>query len=193
MKIKEVTFVKSVFIDSEEVMFDDKKEVIFVWRSNVGKSSIMNSLFNKKDLVKTSAKPGKTKTANIFLVNKKYYFTDLPGYWFAKLWAEAKEKLDALISWYLEARASHIKRVYMLIDTKIWAQQTDLDMYQFILDLWLPVSIILSKIDRLWSNDVRKSFLHSEKDFFWQKIFPVSAHKNEWLKELIVDIDDAVK
>jgi len=185
--------VKSVFIDSEEVMFDDKKEIIFVWRSNVGKSSIMNSLFNKKDLVKTSAKPGKTKTANLFLVNKKYYFTDLPGYWFAKLWAEAKEKLDALISWYLEARANYIKRVYMLIDTKIWAQQTDLDMYQFILDLWLPVSIVLSKIDRLWSNDVRKSFLHSQKDFFWQNIFPVSAHKSEWLKELIADIDEALK
>jgi len=99
MKIKDSKFLKSVFIDDNDVVFDNRWEIVFVWRSNVGKSSIMNALMHKKDLVKTSSKPGKTKTANIFMVNNKYYFTDLPGYGFAKLGKEVLEKLDALISY----------------------------------------------------------------------------------------------
>jgi len=79
----------------------------------------MNALFQKKDLVKTSARPGKTKTANIFKVANKYYFTDLPGYGFAKLGKEFKEALDGLISWYTEERKDQIKQVIMLIDSKL--------------------------------------------------------------------------
>lgn len=191
MKIIQAEFLKSVFIDDNSVLFDDKKEVIFVGRSNVWKSSIMNALMEKKDLVKTSSKPGKTKTANIFVVNNKYYFTDLPGYGFAKLGKEVKEKLDALISWYLEDRWQYIKRVYMLIDSKIWPQQTDIDMYQFILNLWLPVSIVLSKIDRLSKSEVSKSLAHAKQEFFWQNIFPVSSMKKLWLRELMKDIDNS--
>jgi GTP-binding protein len=78
MKLKEVKFVKSVDINSKEVFFDEKHEIIFLGRSNVGKSSLMNAIFEKKDLVKTSSMPGKTRTANLFLLNNKYYFTDLP-------------------------------------------------------------------------------------------------------------------
>jgi GTP-binding protein len=78
MKLKEVKFVKSVAINSEKVFFDEKHEIIFLGRSNVGKSSLMNAIFEKKDLVKTSSMPGKTRTANLFLLNNKYYFTDLP-------------------------------------------------------------------------------------------------------------------
>ena len=184
MKIKEAKFVKSVFIDDNDVIFDNRSEIVFVWRSNVGKSSIMNALMNKKDLVKTSSKPGKTKTANLFLVNNKYYFTDLPGYWFAKLWKDVLEKLDALISWYLEARIENIKKVIMLIDTKIWPQQADIDMYKFILELGIPVAIVLSKVDRLSKNEIHKSKMLASEIFFWQDIFPVSSTKNIWIKEL---------
>ena len=85
MNLSDVKFYKSVWLRNEEVYFDDKKEIVFVWRSNMWKSSLMNALFQKKDLVKTSSKPGKTRLANIFLVENKYIFTDLPGYWFATL------------------------------------------------------------------------------------------------------------
>jgi GTP-binding protein len=85
MKFSDVVFNKSVSLGSDEVMFEDKNEIIFVGRSNVGKSSIMNAIFDKKDLVKTSSRPGKTKTANIFTVANKYWLTDLPGYGFAKM------------------------------------------------------------------------------------------------------------
>lgn len=192
MKITDAVFLKSVFIDDTKVLFENKKEIIFVGRSNVGKSSLMNTLMWKKDLVKTSSKPGKTKTANLFLVNNKYYFTDLPWYGFAKLWKEVKEKLDALISWYVEERTQYIKRVYMLIDTKIWPQQTDIDMYKYLLELWAPVSIVLSKVDRLSKNEIAKSVAHANNEFFWQNVFPVSSMKNTWIKELFADIRDAL-
>ena len=68
MKLKEVTFARSVAMNAEKVFLDNKDEIIFIWRSNVGKSSLMNALFHKKDLVKTSSRPGKTKLANIFVV-----------------------------------------------------------------------------------------------------------------------------
>lgn len=95
----------------------------------------MNTLLHKKDLVKTSSTPGKTRTANIFLVNKKYFFTDLPGYGFAKLGQTLRQDLDALISWYLEEKQTSIKHVVLLCDTKIGPQQSDIDMYQFISEL----------------------------------------------------------
>ncbi len=184
MKIKEAKYLKSVFIDDNEVFFDDRKEIVFVWRSNVGKSSLMNALMHKKDLVKTSSKPWKTKTANIFLVNNKYYFTDLPGYWFAKLWKEVLQKLDALISWYLDARKDFIKKVVILIDSKIWPQKADIEMYKYILELDLPVVIVLSKVDRLSKSEIAKSKALASEIFFWQDIFPISSTKNIWIREL---------
>ena len=108
MNFKEVKFSKSIWLGTTDYYFDNNKEVVFVWRSNMWKSSIMNSLFEKKDLVKTSSKPWKTRLANIFVVENKYFFTDLPGYWFAKLWKDLKEELDWLISWYLEERKETI-------------------------------------------------------------------------------------
>ena len=192
MKLSDVKFYKSVALGTDEVMFDDKSEVIFVWRSNVGKSSIMNALFEKKDLVKTSSRPWKTTTANIFTIANKYYMTDLPGYGFAKLGKNMKEALDGLISWYLEERTTHIKKVVILIDSKLWAQQTDLDMYKYILDLELPVTIVLSKIDKIWKNELNKSLAHAREMFFGQEIISVSSTKKLGLNELTKSIKSAL-
>ena len=193
MKIKELKFIKSVFIDDDKIVMDEHKEIVFIWRSNVGKSSIMNALFNKKDLVKTSGRPWKTKTANLFLMNNKYYFTDLPGYGFAKLGKDFLEKLDALISWYLEARREYIKMVVILIDTKIWLQQKDKDMFLYAQKLGLPISIVLSKTDRLSKSEVLKAKFHTEKELFGQQVFAVSSHKRVWVSELFNNLTDALE
>jgi len=170
MKITSAEFIKSVSINDKKVFFEARNEVVFVGRSNVGKSSLMNTLMHKKDLVKTSSKPGKTRTANIFFVNEKYHFTDLPGYGFAKLWQEFREDLDALISWYLEEKSHTIKQV---------------DMYKFITEeLSLPLTVILSKIDRLSKNDINKSKFHTEKIFFGSRVIPVSSTKLDGIDEL---------
>jgi len=188
MKIKDIQFVKSIFIDDDKIMFDKEKEIIFIWRSNVWKSSIMNAIFNKKDLVKTSSKPGKTKTANLFLMNNKYYFTDLPGYWFAKLWKEFLEKLDALNSWYISERSKAIKNVVLLVDTKIWLQQKDIEMFNYVQKHKIPVIVVLSKIDRLSKSEVAKAKAYVESELFGQKVIPVSAHKKTWIPELFKEL-----
>ena len=192
MKLSDVKFHKSVSLWSSELYIDEINEVVFVGRSNVGKSSIMNALFEKKDLVKTSSKPGKTLLANQFKVENKYYMTDLPGYWFAKLGKNLKEKLDGLISWYLEEKATDIKKVVILIDSKLWAQEVDVDMYKYILDLELPVTIVLSKIDKLSKSETNKSIMHAKNIFFWQEIIAVSSTKKIWLDELSRSIKTAL-
>lgn len=184
MNLSKVNFYKSVWLNSEEVYFDDKKEIVFIWRSNMWKSSLMNSLFQKKDLVKTSSKPWKTRLANLFLVENKYYFTDLPWYWFAKLWKELREELDWLISWYLEERRNSIKKVVMLVDSKLWPQESDIDMYKFILDLELPILVVLSKSDKLSKSELQKSINYSKQEFFWQDVLAVSSKNKFWIPEL---------
>lgn len=184
MKLKEVVFSKSVAINAEKVFLDNKKEIIFIWRSNVGKSSLMNALFNRKDLVKTSSRPWKTKYANIFIVNWKYNFTDLPWYWFAKLWKEIKEHLDALNSWYMDERLDYIKKAVIVLDAKIWPQQADIDMYEYLLELGIPMFIVLSKIDRLNKSEIQKSKNYTEKILVWQPVFPVSSKKGIWISDL---------
>lgn len=184
MKFNNVSFIKSVAIDSKEMYLDEIPEIIFVGRSNVGKSSIMNAIFEKKDLVKTSARPGKTLLANLFKVENKYILTDLPGYGFAKLGKNLKDKLDGLISWYLEEKKENIKTVVMLIDAKLWAQDSDIDMYKYLLSMDMSVTIVLSKIDKLGKSEVGKSKMHAANAFFGQDIFPVSSVKKIGLDEL---------
>jgi len=193
MKIKEIKFVKSVFIDDDRIIMDEHKEIVFIWRSNVWKSSIMNALFNKKDLVKTSSKPWKTKTANLFLMNNKYYFTDLPGYGFAKLWKDFLDKLDSLISWYLEERSQYIKKVVLLIDTKIGLQQKDIDMFAYVQKLKIPVIIVLSKTDRLSKSETLKAKNYVEKELFGQQIMAVSSHKRIWVSELFKELGNSLE
>ena len=185
MKIKDAQFVKSISINDSKIFFESKKELVFVGRSNVGKSSLMNALMQKKDLVKTSSKPGKTRTANLFLVNDKYHFTDLPGCGFAKMGQEHREDLDALISWYLEEKRHTIKQVVLICDAKIGPQQTDIDMYNYITnDLALPIIVVMSKIDKLSRSDSDKSKHHTEKTFFGSRVMWISSTKKDGIDAL---------
>ncbi len=193
MKIKNVEFLKSVSINNSKIFFENKNEVVFVGRSNVWKSSLMNGLFNRKNLVKTSSQPGKTRTANIFVANAKYYFTDLPGYGFAKMGKESREDLDSLISWYVEEKKSSIKTVVLIVDSKIGPQQSDIDMFQYIQGLQLPVLIVLSKVDKLNKSDVSKSLAHAKDIFFGQKIIPVSIKKTQGVREVIVHLGESLQ
>lgn len=183
MKLKEVKFVKSVDINSKEVFFDEKPEIVFLGRSNVWKSSLMNAIFETKDLVKTSSVPGKTRTANLFLLNNKYYFTDLPWYGFAKMWKEKKQDIDSLISWYLEEKKWSIKTAIILIDSKLWPQESDEGMYRYLLELGFDITIAITKIDKVWNNNLKNTLIMCEKSFFWQAIHKVSSKSSIWIKE----------
>lgn len=192
MKISSVVFSKSISIESQKVMFDEKSQVVFIGRSNVGKSSLMNKIFSSKDLVKTSSMPGKTRLANLFLVNNKFYFTDLPGYGFAKLGEENRAKIDALISWYFEEFQFNIKKVVVVIDSKLGPTDTDIDMYKYLQEIKVPLVFVLNKIDRLSKNEVFKSLSHTQEIFFGQKVIPLSAKNWDGVRELEKDLFESL-
>lgn len=193
MKNLEVVFDKSISIESNKVSFDNRKQVVFVGRSNVGKSSLMNAIFEKKDLVKTSSLPGKTKLANLFKVNNKFHFVDLPGYGFAKLGQEQKAKLDALISWYLEEFRLDIKKIVVVLDSKLGPTETDIDMFKFLQEFQVPLIFVLNKIDKLSNNDIFKSVKHTEDIFFWQRVVAASAKNNTWIDPLRKELMESLK
>lgn len=193
MKNLEVIFEKSIAIESSKVSFRQRPQILFLWRSNVGKSSLMNAIFQKKDLVKVSSMPGKTKTANIFLVENKYEFVDLPGYGFAKLGLIQKDKIDALISWYLEEFHDYVKKIVIVLDSKIGPTESDIDMFKFLQEFQIPVLFVLNKVDKLSGNDRKNATTHTEEIFFGQQVVTTSAKKNIGIDELRKNLMMSVK
>ncbi len=130
---------------------DKKPEFLLVGRSNVGKSSFINALINQKSLAKTSSRPGKTQTLNFYLINESFYLIDVPGYGYASVNQEQQKKMGLLIEEYLEKR-EELKRVFMLVDFRIKPTDNDIQMYQFLKYYNIPVTIILTKADKVGAS-----------------------------------------
>ena len=126
----------------------NKPEFLLVGRSNVGKSSFINTILGQKNLAKTSSRPGKTQTLNFYLVNDSFYLVDVPGYGYASVNHEQQKKMGLMIEEYLEKR-DEMKRVFMLVDFRIKPTENDLLMYQFLKYYNIPVTIVLTKIDKV--------------------------------------------
>lgn len=126
-------------------------EYAFIGRSNVGKSSLINMLTNRKSLAKTSSKPGKTQTINHFIINKNWYLVDLPGYGFAKTSKTNREKWQKMISDYLLFR-ENLQLVFVLVDSRIEPQQIDIDFINNLGEKGIPFAIIYTKTDKTSSG-----------------------------------------
>lgn len=131
---------------------DGKEELLLVGRSNVGKSSFINTLINRKNFARTSAKPGKTQTLNFYLVNDFFYLVDAPGYGFAKVSKQLKEKFGLIMENYLESR-ENLKMVFMLIDFRHKPTEDDVMMYNYLKHYNIPVSIICTKVDKIGKSN----------------------------------------
>ena len=123
-------------------------EFLLVGRSNVGKSSFINTMLNQKNLARTSSRPGKTQTLNFYLVNDSFYLVDVPGYGYASVNHEQQKKMGLMIEEYLEKR-DEMKRVFMLVDFRIKPTENDLLMYKFLKYYNIPVTIVLTKTDKV--------------------------------------------
>ena len=130
---------------------EKKPEFLLVGRSNVGKSSFINTILGQKNLARTSSRPGKTQTLNFYLVNDSLYLIDVPGYGYASVNQEQQKKMGMLIEEYLEKR-EELKRVFMLVDFRIKPTENDLLMYQFLKYYNIPVTVILTKTDKVPSS-----------------------------------------
>ena len=136
---------------------DGKPEFLLVGRSNVGKSSFINTIINQKKLAKISSRPGKTQTLNFYLINDSFYLVDVPGYGYASINQEQQKKMGLLIEEYLEKR-QELKRVFMLVDFRIKPTENDILMYQFLKYYNIPVTIVLTKADKVSSSKKEKHF-----------------------------------
>ena len=131
-------------------------EYAFIGRSNVGKSSLINCLCNKKNLAKTSSKPGKTKLVNHFLINKNWFIVDLPGYGYAYTSKKNKSKLQKLISEYFKNRKQLIN-AYLLFDIRHEVQKIDLIFIEWLIKNYVSFSIVFTKSDKLIRNNIEKN------------------------------------
>ena len=135
---------------------NDLPEIAFAGKSNVGKSSLINGLLNRKSLARTSAQPGKTQTINFYNVNKNLYFVDLPGYGYAKVSVEIRAKWGKMIERYLPG-SPQLKKVFLLIDIRHVPSENDCMMYDWIVDNGYEPVIICTKLDKIKRSQVQKN------------------------------------
>ncbi|BAI81298.1 GTP-binding protein [Deferribacter desulfuricans SSM1] len=142
----------------------DLPEIAFVGRSNVGKSSMINTLVNRKKLVKVSQKPGKTRTINFFNINDELIFVDLPGYGYAKVSKKDRELWKVMIETYLTKR-SQLKAVVLIIDIRVGPTNDDKLMYEWFMAYNVPTIVAFTKCDKLSNNKIQKQLAIIKKEF----------------------------
>jgi GTP-binding protein len=155
MRIKKSEFITSA-VKRNQYPLDNRAEIAFVGRSNVGKSSIINALTNRKKLAKVSQTPGKTRLINFFIINDDFYLVDLPGYGYAKVSKAEKDSWGITIETYLTSR-EQLKRVVLLVDSRHKPTGDDILMYEWIKHFGYDVIIVATKSDKLTRNELKKN------------------------------------
>ena len=174
---------------------NDKIEIAFAGKSNVGKSSLINALVNRKSLARTSAQPGKTQTINFYKVNNEVYFVDLPGYGYAKVSEEVKAKWGKLIENYLN-KSEMLKAVFLLIDIRHEPSANDRNMYEWIVYQGYDPIIIATKMDKISRGAVPKHMkmiadtLNVEEDTIMIPFSAESKQGREEIWELISSLNE---
>ncbi len=182
MIIKTAVFVKSSG-KWQECPEPNIPEYVFIGRSNVGKSSLINAMMNHKDLAKTSQTPGKTQLINHFLVNENWYLTDLPGYGYAKVSKVQRKDFEKLITNYILNRRNLVN-LFVLVDVRHTPQKIDLEFIQWCGESGIPFSIVFTKADKLKPNAVIKNVedYKAELHKTWEdlpELYITSAEKKE--------------
>jgi len=188
MIIKKAEYVISA-VSPKQYPAGNLPEIALVGRSNVGKSSLINKLVNRKNLAKTSSKPGKTRTMNFYLINDEFYFVDLPGYGYAQVSKEMKSAWGKMIETYLTKRAN-LKGVIQLIDFRHLPTADDLMMWEWLKYYSLPVIHVGTKLDKVprsqWARK-KKEIIQSLNLPDSNKFIPFSAESGLG-KEAIWDL-----
>ena len=192
MKIQSAEFVRGIK-GTNPILNSSLPQIAFVGRSNVGKSSTLNALLNRKDLVAVSKKPGKTTEINFFLVNAKIYFVDLPGYGYARADIKKREKIRKLIVWYLTS--GEVRPTLVVLITDIQAGFTDFDkeMLQIIQEQGYPYVVVANKIDKLNQKEIARELLKMKNESNVIEIFPHSAKTKKGMDILREKLLDSCK
>ena len=196
MKIKKAEFVISN-TEIKKCPAPKMPEYAFIGRSNVGKSSLINALTNRKSLAKTSGKPGKTQLINHFLINESWFLVDLPGYGYATVSKTQRVEFAKFIKTYLSKR-ENLMCLFVLIDSRLKPQKIDLEFMQWLGENGIPFVICFTKLDKLSKTERDKNitFYKSELNKEWEelpKFFYSSATKQIGTEEILSFVEETNK
>ena len=179
-----------------QVPKDDLKDIAFIGRSNVGKSSLVNMLTGVKNLAKVSGTPGKTKLINHFLINDSWYLVDLPGYGYAKVSKTARGEFSKIITDYvLKCEKMHF--LFVLVDSRLEPQKIDLSFIELLGENGIPFGIIFTKTDKLSQAQLNRSIATYKKRLseVWEELPPMltsSSEKGSGREEILAFIDECL-
>lgn len=193
LKINE-PFLERMAVDEKSYPKDRLKEIVLVGRSNVGKSSFINVLTNRKKLAYTSSSPGKTRTINFYNIDNMFRIVDLPGYGYAKISMSEREKWKKIIEEYL-VKSQNIALICQIIDVRHEPTKLDLMMYDYIQSTGTDYLIIANKLDKLKSSQIlkqisiiKKSLINLEKD----SLIPFSSQDKRGVKEVLNKFEEII-
>jgi len=190
VKISSARFVKSA-TQPDDFPRDQRPEIAFCGRSNIGKSSLLNTLTDTHRLARTSSSPGRTQTINFFLINDRIYFVDLPGYGYAKAPKVVKEKWGGMIEGYLRDR-KQLKLAVMLIDSRMPPMDSDMMMKEWLDHHGIPNAVVLTKIDKISRNQLNQALRTGARTLNTKEIIPFSAVTHSGKNEILARIRTAV-
>jgi GTP-binding protein len=190
VRVSSARFVKSAQ-QPNDFPRDQRPEIAFCGRSNIGKSTLLNTLTNSKGLARTSSTPGRTQTINYFLINDRLYFVDLPGYGYAKVAKELRNSWGPMIEGYLRERPQ-LKLTLMLVDARIPPTESDVLMKQWLDHYQIPNAVVLTKTDKISRNQLQQALRKGAETLNTKEILPFSAVTNLGKDELLHRIQAAI-
>lgn len=193
MIVKTAEFVTSVSDVSKLNEYDDLPQFTFVGRSNVGKSSLINYLTNRKSLAKTGSTPGRTRLINYFKINSQFYFVDLPGYGFAQASKAEQAQWQSLIGGYLQNTQS-LKLVFVLVDVRHQPSKLDVQMLDYLYQFQIPFCVVATKADKVGKSELYKNLQTIANTFGLgvQDIIYVSSAKKQGAQRILERIETMI-
>jgi GTP-binding protein len=182
MKIKSAIFMRGLK-GSDEILEDGLPQAAFMGRSNVGKSSLLNSLTGVKNLARVSNTPGRTQELNVFKINNSHYFVDLPGYGFAETDLKNWQKLNKLIYWYI-FNSTHNPIIVLIIDAEIGPTKDDLRVLKNLEDRGKEIIIVANKVDKIKKSQYHNQIKKIGEQIIGHKIIPYSSEAKIGMGEL---------
>jgi len=191
MKITSAEFLKSAFKEADWPR-DPTPEVAFLGRSNVGKSSLINSLLGVRGLARASSTPGRTQSVNFFLINRKFRLVDLPGYGYARAPKALKAEWSKAAEEYLAKREQLVLSIH-IVDSRHEPSNQDLQLHEWLVHHDKPHLIVATKSDKLSNNELRRNINRVEKAFGNDQVLIYSAPKKRGREELWGAIEKSLK
>ena len=189
------SFVRSA-ADESAFPNDGRKRVVFVGRSNVGKSSTINALLGKKGFARVSAKPGKTVFINLFDLDNALWVIDLPGYGYSKTSKAERERYSMLIEEYFQKDYENISRIYMIVDARHKPTADDVAMAEWVRHYGCPLTVVANKLDKLKKSEIEPNLARIQETLMLSDedvLIPFSAEKGTNCDQLKADIQNAIE